>query len=217
MRTQSKPASETERDIFPTRLRVLMEEWGATQEGLAKAIGVRRQTISLYCNGQSKPDWTVIYRISKYFHVSSDWLLGLSEYRHKESEETLAKDIGLSEESVNALKEMVTLENSPRRSFNNKGNVLEAANLLLGSSSGNELLWDISAYLQHSTIPDVRYVLYSDGRAVVSAVDGNLTAIIDAHYDVMLNSREVLSNMQEEKIIGLLRKIRTDTEKGSDN
>lgn len=47
---------ETEKRPFATNLRVLMKENGTTQRELGEAIGVRPQTISLYCVGQSLPD-----------------------------------------------------------------------------------------------------------------------------------------------------------------
>lgn len=47
---------ETEKKIFPTRLREIMQENHTTQKMLGDAIGVRPQTISLYCTGQSSPD-----------------------------------------------------------------------------------------------------------------------------------------------------------------
>lgn len=81
MSRQGKPTFETENEIFPTRLRELMEIENITQTQLGDAIGVRRQTVSLYTTGQSKPDWEQITKICKFLNCSSDYLLGLSDFR----------------------------------------------------------------------------------------------------------------------------------------
>ena len=49
-----------------------------TQKELAFIIGVSQQTISLWESGFAVPDATAIIAISKYFNVSSDYLLGLN-------------------------------------------------------------------------------------------------------------------------------------------
>lgn len=99
------PVFETENEIFPTRLRTLMEEHGTTQERIAKLLGVKRQTVSLYKSGQSKPDVDQLAQIALYFGVTSDWLIGISDCRKAENEQTLAKDIGLSEKAIEVLRE----------------------------------------------------------------------------------------------------------------
>lgn len=77
MSRKQERSSETSKKVFPTRLRELMERPPKTsQPQLADAIGVQRQTISNYANGQSSPDWEALLKIADYFDVSADWLLG---------------------------------------------------------------------------------------------------------------------------------------------
>ena len=78
MPRKTAPAWETEKDMFPTRLRELMEERSTTQAKLAEAIGKRPQTVSLYTTGQSVPDVNCLREIAQYFNVSADWLIGRS-------------------------------------------------------------------------------------------------------------------------------------------
>lgn len=74
---------ETEKEVFPSKLSTLMKERKISQEVLAEAIGVKRQTVSLYKTGQSKPNTEQLRKISEFFSVSSDWLLGLSDFEEK--------------------------------------------------------------------------------------------------------------------------------------
>lgn len=70
---------ETSQKVFPMRLTSLMAERNINQPQLADVLGVRRQTISNYANGQSSPDWETLVKIALFFNVSADYLLGLRE------------------------------------------------------------------------------------------------------------------------------------------
>lgn len=86
---------------FPSNLRKLMEETSTTQQVLADALGVQRQTISYYCDGSSSPNWEGIANIAKFFSVSVDWLLGLSQIRTTNSSiKESCECTGLSEETT---------------------------------------------------------------------------------------------------------------------
>lgn len=91
---------ETEKEPFPLNLTQIMREQGVSQETLAKAIGVKRQTVSLYKTGQSSPDVEKLSLIAEYFGVSSDWLLGLSEYRNYDNRGITASSLGMTDESA---------------------------------------------------------------------------------------------------------------------
>lgn len=76
MPRKTEPRCTTEQQVFPTRLRELMEEHSVNQKTLAAAIGMRPQTVSLYTGGQSAPDINTLYKIAEYFNVPADWLIG---------------------------------------------------------------------------------------------------------------------------------------------
>lgn len=94
--------------VFSERLSVLMEERGMTQEKLAHELGIKRQTVSLYKNGQSTPDAAQLKNIAVFFDVSADWLLGLSDVRSQDiTIQNISKKTGLSEAAVLDLGEMM--------------------------------------------------------------------------------------------------------------
>lgn len=64
------------RNLFPLRLRYLMETTYTTQGQLADAIGKTRQTVSQYVNGISEPRYDVLIRIADFFGVTMNYLLG---------------------------------------------------------------------------------------------------------------------------------------------
>lgn len=98
------PACETEKKPFPENLSSLMTSHKITQETLASAIGVKRQTISLYKTGQSTPDIEQLAKIAQYFNVSADWLLGLSNAQSRdESMQVACVTTGLSQMATEIL------------------------------------------------------------------------------------------------------------------
>lgn len=61
---------------FPTRLRLLIDERNdVTQDKIAEMLGVTRQTVGNWCNGDSAPDAVSLTKMAEYFDVSIDWLL----------------------------------------------------------------------------------------------------------------------------------------------
>lgn len=93
--------------VFSKRLSELMKERHITQDTLATALGVKRQTVSLYKTGQSMPDAEQLKNIAKFFNVASDWLLGLSDSRELSGElSQVCNYIGLDSEAVQTLKEL---------------------------------------------------------------------------------------------------------------
>lgn len=105
MSRKAKQTYETEQNIFPVRLSKFMKEKNITQTELAKNINVTRQAISLYANGQSTPDINILCKIAKYFKVSSDYLLGLSDSKSSNiNDREVCSTLGLTDESIETLK-----------------------------------------------------------------------------------------------------------------
>ncbi len=70
-----------------------------TQQEIADAIGVSRATVGYYLSGDRSPDIEVLSRIARYFGVTSDYLIGLSDSRSAEYYDAVKK-LGLSESSI---------------------------------------------------------------------------------------------------------------------
>ena len=66
-------------NIFGERLKELRRERGVGQVELAKGIGVSNGIISLWEHGLREPTLNNLVAIAKYFGVSADYLVGLSD------------------------------------------------------------------------------------------------------------------------------------------
>lgn len=91
---------------FATRLRELMKKAKATQQDLAASVGTTRQAISQYADGSVQPNIEKLYKIAEFFHVSADYLLGMSSVTSSDIDIKAAnKMTGLSEKAINEMKD----------------------------------------------------------------------------------------------------------------
>lgn len=63
------------------RIKSLRKAHGLNQVELARALGVTKQSISNWENDNILPSIEMLMKISRYFSVSADYLLGLDERR----------------------------------------------------------------------------------------------------------------------------------------
>ena len=66
---------------FQKRLNRLLIENDITLQKLADATNTTKVSISRYKNGHRIPDIKILRKLAKYFGVSADWLIGLSDVR----------------------------------------------------------------------------------------------------------------------------------------
>ncbi len=89
---------------FAKRLRAVLEETNTTQQVLADKLGIKRQTVSNYCNGNAQPNLERLVEISKYFNVPTDYLLGKVDAKTPDiTIRQICEYTGLSEDVVNKL------------------------------------------------------------------------------------------------------------------
>lgn len=65
--------------IFSERLCKLRKERGLSQSTVARAIGVSMGIICYWETNKSEPTATNVVKLARYFGVTSDYLLGLSD------------------------------------------------------------------------------------------------------------------------------------------
>lgn len=90
---------------FATTLRAFMDEnpithERTTQKALADSLGVKPQTVSYYCTGESLPNCEQVLKIADYFGVTADFLLTGRRVENKPVRDLL----GLSENTVQNMK-----------------------------------------------------------------------------------------------------------------
>lgn len=83
--------------VFSERVKKLRKAKKQSQNEVGKALGKSRESISKYELGEREPDPNVITLLAKYFNVSSDYMLGITDDSGKEAESSKSFSRKLSE------------------------------------------------------------------------------------------------------------------------
>lgn len=70
---------EEHKNVIGDRMKEL--RGAMSQRQAAACVGIKSQNWNVYESGQSLPGSQVVINLCRYFAVSSDWLLGLSDVR----------------------------------------------------------------------------------------------------------------------------------------
>ncbi len=65
---------------FSKRLTELMKEKNILQKELSKSLGFSQNAISRWCNNNREPDFDTLIKICDFFDVSTDYMLGVSDF-----------------------------------------------------------------------------------------------------------------------------------------
>lgn len=84
---------------FSERLKELREEKGLSYQKLGEILGVSGVSLGYYERGERVPDIHTLQNICGFFNVTSDYMIGLSDYRTTETA-ALGDALGLSERAV---------------------------------------------------------------------------------------------------------------------
>ena len=96
---------------FPTRLRELLAPKGVTITALADKLEISRQAVSQYQDGSTQPNLQSLAEIAKYFGVSTDWLLGLTDVRTPNMDvRAIANYTHLSDKAIERLNSLTAIE-----------------------------------------------------------------------------------------------------------
>lgn len=103
-------------DLFKKRLRELRS--ADSLQKTAEELGISRATLGFYETGERKPDIEILVRIAQYFHVSCDYLLGLTDVSSPDIDiRSISEKTGLTKESLQILsihKENIDKKNNER-------------------------------------------------------------------------------------------------------
>ena len=70
--------------VFSMRLKELRKSRELNQVDLGKIAGITSKQIQRYESGESEPTLSVLVRLSDYFDVSLDYLVGRSDVKEKQ-------------------------------------------------------------------------------------------------------------------------------------
>lgn len=123
--------------VLGQRLKELRIAWGLNQTELGKELGVSRGAVSYYENGERTPDIEVLCRISRFFNVASDYLLGLSDNSTTDiAIQDISTRLGLSDKAINNLSLLNSIDSNDTTGF------IDTINYLLSNVTYVETIED---------------------------------------------------------------------------
>lgn len=181
-------------NIFAVRLRALMEKTGTTQQVLADKTDCTRQAIAQYTGGLNAPNVDKLVSIARYFGVSVDYLLGLSDAETDDKDIQFICDYtGLSEEAVSNLHEYSNDSNILFNSFSEDpdNRYLDFINYLLTFDIIDaDVLFKVNVYKQNINF-------YSESTDITKGIIDTIIQSISSK-ETTNNYREILDRYFEQ-------------------
>lgn len=103
----AKTMDNKDKNIFSRRLEELIRENNMVHENVAQGIGVTRQGVGKWVNGDSVPDVLTAAKLAEFFGVSVDYLAGHSDVRSADIDLKIAcKYMNMSEKALTVIKDL---------------------------------------------------------------------------------------------------------------
>lgn len=99
------------------RLQEIRKDHGLTQKQLAEILGISWRTVGAYETNSCMPDCDILVKISKYFNVSLDYLLGLVDEQFPIQRETIIVPDDLSSKSIDSVKDFIKFLHLKEKGF----------------------------------------------------------------------------------------------------
>ena len=150
------------------RLKELRTTEGLTQQELAKILNVSSMSISFYENEQRKPDSDFIISVSKYFGVSTDYLLGLINAKDKENID-ISKVTGLNDFSLTILEKSSKEKNNTAADIINTIVVMSSFKMLVNLINDKDKdIKEVQEDIADSKIKDILTMDTEQQKAILS-------------------------------------------------
>lgn len=195
---------EKHNSSFPSKLRDLLSERHVTQQELADICDVTRQSISQWQNGFTSPDIAALRKIAEYFHVSTDYLLGLTDAPTRDTSLGAVCDYtGLTQSACEYLHRCQDFSKLP--DWPEAKEFLNTVNLLLEDARYQNteeefrrpILGLISFFFRYADTTHERAVIYDDGKILKGKAKPDSRLVSALSIDETLVENALLLELQQ--------------------
>lgn len=210
---------ERKNERFPAFHRAFIELQGDRKiQEFATMLGMARATVGFYAAGTRIPDALGIKQIAEACGVSSDWILGLSDYKKDANRQLTVDEIGLSETATQRLvaiaaavlaaeeigdqasRKVNTVMNPNGYTVRDEARAFLALNALLEKPEFVLALSNAWAYAQYSGQIDLDKTVTFESKDMKEPFSANCGVLVDAMWNRVAEPlRRVLDDMAQER------------------
>jgi len=152
--------------MYGKRIATLRDEKGLCQVKFGELFGITRVTVSHYETEIRTPSMELLIKMAKYFNVTTDYLLGVSNCRSFDANlQGMSATTGISDASIEFLKRIRKEKLQPVcETFPN------TVNFLLETEAGQKILENIQKFLDFKPIDSGDWAVKSDNSKFVGAL-----------------------------------------------
>lgn len=188
-----------------------------SQKDFATRIGISRPTVGFYENGDRLPQADVLKQIAERCGVSTDWLLGLSDYTEDAARQITLFQLGFSETAANqiasiagavyaaselgeqASKKISTVNNPHGFTYQQEARAFLALNALLENPDFILALSNALAYMKYSGQFDLNKSMELSGDQLPEPFSAPCGVLVDALWNRVAEPlRGILDDMAQE-------------------
>ena len=188
-----------------------------SQKDFATRIGISRPTVGFYENGDRLPQADVLKQIAERCGVSTDWLLGLSDYTEDAARQITLFQLGFSETAANqiasiagavyaaselgeqASKKISTVNNPHGFTYQQEARAFLALNALLENPDFILALSNAWAYMKYSGQFDLNKSMELGGDQLPEPFSAPCGVLVDALWNRVAEPlRGILDDMAQE-------------------
>ncbi len=213
---------------FGKRITELRESSGNSQEEICVKLGVTQQTLSRYEKGQRQASLDFVVKASRYFNVSADYLLGITDVKSTNKDiQYIHKYTGLNENSISTLKFFNSIPFQPEFYHFDEINTI---NLLLGqehsSYSINNFFYNVLADGSNNILKIITNIInlkYIKSDKLIIDESGEIEKYNPIEHGVFhskimsINTDELLDTLLFDKLKQSIVELRKSLKEESDN
>lgn len=188
-----------------------------SQKDFAERIGISRPTVGFYENGDRLPQADVLKQIAERCGVSTDWLLGLSDYTEDAARQITLFELGFSETSTNQIasiagavsvaselgeqanKKVSTVNNPLGFTYQQEARAFLALNVLLEKPEFVLALSNAWAYMKYSGQFDLNKSMELGGKQLPEPFSAPCGVLVDALWNRVAEPlRGILDDIAQE-------------------
>ena len=156
-----------------------------TQAQIANTIGLTPQAFSYYLNGR-EPNYTILIKLSDFFNVSVDYLIGKSNYKNT-TQKFHAQSLGLSTFAALQLSVLQSFDKElSKQGTESLYNVIESLNTILTNDAASAFFQNLNSFFNINKCKQIDEAVFTACLDPNSDFNCSMSADFDSKY-IFLN------------------------------